>query len=232
MKRDIVYILRKDIDPYELTYSLRSIEKNFPHGKVWFVGGKPEGLTPDIALYHLQGGDSKWDMIRGSLWKAVHDERLSEEFFLFNDDFFVMKPVKGKFTNFVDKDLEWRIEDLRKEFKWLKPYGRTLYKMNEELKSLGCTTKNFEVHLPMLMNKELVKSSIYKVSSPQMRSAYGNINEVPTVQRDDVKVYDLETVPEDPDYPSTTDSTFRDGMVGGYIREAFPSPCKYETPGV
>lgn len=228
MKHDIVYILRKDINPYELTYSLRSVAQNFPHRKVWFVGGKPKGLTPDVMLEHEQSGSCKWDLIRSSMWKVVHEEDLTDDFFLFNDDFFVMKPVKGTFTNFVDKDLDWRIEDLRNEHPWLNAYGRTVYKMNEELKMLGCSRKNFEVHLPMLMNKELVKASIYKVSSPQMRSAYGNINGIPTVQHDDVKVYDLVTVPEDPDYLSTNDNVFADGAVGQYIREAFPKPSRFE----
>ena len=108
--RDIVYILKKDIDPYELTYSLRSVEKNFPHNRVWFVGYKPEGLTPDVELYHEQSGVNKWDYIRSSMWKAVHDDRLTGEFFLFNDDFFVMKKVKGEFVNFAEKTLSWRVD--------------------------------------------------------------------------------------------------------------------------
>lgn len=229
MKHDIVYILRKDIDPYELTYSLRSVAKNFPHRKVWFVGGKPKGLTPDVMLEHEQSGSSKWDLIRSSMWKVIHEDDLTDDFFLFNDDFFIMKPVKGKFTNFVDKSLDWRIEDLRKVNPWLNPYGRTMYKMNEELKCLGIREpKNFEVHMPMLMNKELAKASIYKVSSPQMRSAYGNINSIKTIQHDDVKVYDLETVPEDPDYLSTSERIFADGAVGRYIRGAFPEPSRFE----
>lgn len=38
MEYDAVYILKNDIDPSELRYSLRSLE-NFPHGKVWFFKG-------------------------------------------------------------------------------------------------------------------------------------------------------------------------------------------------
>ena len=234
MKHDIVYILRKDIDPYELTYSLRSVAKNFPHRKVWFVGGRPQGLTPDVMVEHEQSGSSKWDLIRSSMWKVINEEDLTDDFFLFNDDFFIMKPVKGKFTNFIDKTLAWRIEDLRKENPWLNHYGRSVYKVNEELKCMGIRSpKNFEVHLPMLMNKELVKASIYKVSSPQMRSAYGNINKIKAVQHDDVKVYSLDEVPEDPDYLSTNDKTFRNGAVGEYIRGCFTEPSRFEdTRGV
>ena len=226
--RDIVYILKKDIDPYELTYSLRSVEKNFPHNRVWFVGYKPEGLTPDVELYHEQGGVNKWDLIRSSMWKAVHDDRLTNEFFLFNDDFFVMKKVKGEFVNFAEKTLSWRVDRIFEQYKWGNMYARTLIKAREELKTLGSPEVNFEVHLPMLMNKQKVIESIYKVSSPQMRSVYGNINGIDYIERDDVKVYDLETVPDDPDYLSTNEDTFRNGAVGEFIRSKFKKPSRFE----
>ena len=231
MKHDIVYILKQDIDPFELTYSLRSIEKNFPHRKVWFIGGKPKGLTPDVMVEHKQTGENKWDNIRTSMWKIIQEPELTDDFFLFNDDFFVMKPFKGKFTNYVDQTLSWRIEELRKENPWLMPYGRTLYKAREELKALGYGEKNFEVHLPMLFNKELAHQAIYQCSSPQMRSVYGNITKLPTKEHPDVKVYDLETVPENPDFLSTNEKTFSEGAVGEYIRGVFLKPSRFETPG-
>lgn len=228
--RDVVYVLRPDIDPEELRYSLRSVEKNFPHRKVWFVGGQPDGIEPDIMLNHKQTGASKWELIRSSMFKVVQEPDLTDEFFLFNDDFFVMKPFKGKFVNFVDKTLEWRVEDLRKIHPWLNPYGRTLYKANEELKSLGIKDPmNFEVHMPMLFKKDLVISSILKCSSPQMRSIYGNVTNCEWVQHDDVKVYDLESTP-DWDFLSTNDNTFRDGKVGEMIRGVFSNPSRWETP--
>lgn len=226
---DIIYILRENVDSEELRYSLRSL-KNFPHRKVFFVGGQPKDLKPDVAVPHKQLGDCKWELIRSSMSKAVELDELTDDFFLFNDDFFVMKPFKGTFVNYIDKTLEDRIAELRLVNRWLNQYGRTVLKVNEELKALGVwCPKNFEVHLPMLMNKELVKTSIYKCSSPQMRSIYGNINRIKVVQHTDVKVYDLETVPEDPDFLSTNDTTFREGKVGEYIREQFPEPSRFEV---
>jgi len=226
---DIIYILRENVDSEELRYSLRSL-KNFPHRKVFFIGGQPKDLKPDVAVPHKQLGDCKWELIRSSMSKAVELDELTDDFFLFNDDFFVMKPFKGTFVNYIDKTLEDRIAELRQVNRWLNQYGRTVLKVNEELKALGIwCPKNFEVHLPMLMNKELVKTSIYKCSSPQMRSIYGNINRIKVVQHADVKVYDLETVPEDPDFLSTNDTTFREGKVGEYIREQFPEPSRFEV---
>lgn len=229
MPKDIIYILKEDIDTEELKYSLRSIEQNFPHRFVWFIGGQPEGLTPDRSIKHKQSGENKWDMIRSSMVRAVQEEDLTEDFFLFNDDFFVMKPFKGEFVNYIDNTLDDRIEELRLVHKWLNPYARTLVKANEELKSLGCKRNNFEVHLPMIFKKSLVLEAIKQCSSPQMRSVYGNIVDCPVINRKDVKVYSLESVPYDPDFISTNDDTFRKGMVGQYIKGCFSTPSRFEN---
>ena len=229
MPNDLIYILKADIDTEELKYSLRSVERNFPINRVWFVGGQPEGLEPDIRLKHDQVGNSKWEMIRSSMWKAVSDERLSEDFFLFNDDFFVMEPVDtDSFRNFVDGTLERRIDELHSE-SGMNAYTRTLFKLEQELKTMHEPTMNFDVHLPMLLNKEQVRSTLYKCSSPQMRSAIGNINRLPFVIHPDVKVYDLESVPVNETYLSTNDDTFKKGNVGKYIRETFTTKSRFEV---
>jgi hypothetical protein len=61
-----------------------------------------------------------------------------------------------------------------------------------------------------------------------MRSVYGNVNGIPYVQRDDVKIYDMETVPKDADYISTNDDIFQHGKVGEYIRDTFTKPSRFE----
>lgn len=227
-KPDVVYILKKDIEPEELRYSLRSIEKNLPHGKVWFVGGQPKGLTPDRALPHQQIGETKWDNIRSSMLKVITEPELSETFFLFNDDFFIMKQQRGKFVNLTEKTLTWRIEKNRATYPWLNHYGRSLQKAREELKTLGCGEINFETHTPFLMQKDLVARSVLKCSSPQMRSVYGNVNAIPHKEIDDVKITSLDAIPEASDFLSTNEDSFKNGEVGRYIRAAFPDPCKYE----
>lgn len=229
MPNDIVFVLKQQLDTEELRYSLRSIEKNFPHRYVWFVGGQPKGFKPDRALPHQQAGALKWDMIKSSMLKVIEEPELTDEFFWFNDDFFIMKKVKGKFVNFADKSLTELIEQQRKQNPWLNPYARTVYKAREELKSLGYGEVNFEVHMPMLFKKDEVGAAIQKCSSPQMRSVYGNVTGCKWIQHDDVKVYDIETVPEDPDYLSTNDKTFTNGKVGEYIRSCFPKPSRFEV---
>ena len=228
MPNDIIYILKDKLDTDELRYSLRSVEANFPYKRVWFVGGQPEGYLPDIRLPHVQVGNCKWELIRSSMWKAVNDERLSDNFFLFNDDFFVMKKVKGKFKNFVDGTLERRIDEIRRGESF-NAYCRSLFKLEQELLTMKEPTMNYDVHLPMLLNKEQVKATMYKCSSPQMRSAIGNINHLPYIIHNDVKVYDLESVPIDETFLSTNDKTFQNGKVGEYIRETFDKKSRFEV---
>ena len=230
-KHDIVYILRNDIDSGEIRYSLRSVEKYFPHGKVWFYGGKPAGIEPDEYVKVIQQGASRYAKVTNTIRQICMNDDITEDFWLFNDDFFIMKQVKGEWTNFVDMTIAERIVELRKEFEWLRPYGRTLYKAEQELISLGAPTMNFEVHLPMLFEKSKVIEALKQCSSPQMRSVYGNITRSPFVIHPDVKVYDNETVPKDPDFLSTNDKVFTNGKVGEYIRAKFPKPCKYEGEG-
>lgn len=225
---DIVYILKEDINPNELRYSLRSVAENFPHRLVWFVGGQPAGFKPDRAIIHKQTGANKWERIRSSLLRVTKEPELSESFFLFNDDFFVMQPQGEGFINFIDNELVDRINQFKAESVYLNHYARTLEKANAELKQRKATTLNFEVHMPFLMEKSKALT-ILQCSSPQMRSIYGNLNAVPYVQHDDVKVYDLKQVPEQSDYLSTSEVIFENGKVGEYIRSRFPFPSCFEV---
>ena len=221
--------MKAELDTEELKYSLRSVEKNFPIRNVWFVGGQPEGLEPDKRIRHVQVGNNKWELIRSSMAKAIKEDDLSEDFFLFNDDFFVMKPVDtDSFRNFVDGTLERRINELHSE-QGMNPYCRTLFKLEQELKTMHEPTMNYDVHLPMLLNKEQVKATLYKCSSPQMRSSIGNLNRLPFVIHPDVKVYDLESVPKNETFLSTNDETFQNGKVGEYIRKTFRKPSRFEV---
>lgn len=227
--RDIVYILKDDIATEELRYSLRSVEQNFPHRFVWFVGGQPEGLKPDRSLRHTQFGANKWLKIKSSMLEVVKQEELSDEFFLFNDDFFVTRPFEKEFVNFADRTLTDRIEDFRRENPHLNRYAMSLVQTEEELKAQGYGTLNFEVHLPMLFEKNKVPDVLTKCYSPQMRSIYGNITGCAYEDRRDVKVNSLNDIPYGTDFVSTNDNTFVFGNVGKYIRDLFKEPSRFEV---
>lgn len=229
MNRDIVYILKDGIASEELKYSLRTVEANFPHRLVWFVGGRCTGLKPDRELRHSQAGATKWDRIKSSMLEVVKQDELTDEFFLFNDDFFVMKPFEGEFVNYIDRSLEDRIQDFYKERGSLNRYAHSLWHTENELKLRGQSTHNFEVHIPMLLDKSRALEILSKYQAPQLRSLYGNVFGCEVIDRPDVKVNSMDIVPDDADFISTNDNTFCMGRIGEYIRETFKTPSRFEV---
>lgn len=226
--RDIVYILKDGITSKELVYSLRSVEKNFPHRYVWFVGGQPLNLIPDRSLKHEQQGLFKWDLIKSSMLEVIKQPELTDEFYLFNDDFFVMKPFEGEFINYADRSLTERVNDFIEERGAPNRYARTILAARDQLLTLGYPEVNFEVHLPMLFEKGKVEEALKKCTSPQMRSVYGNITGCRYIEHSDVKVNRMEYIPDDPDFVSTNDNTFAFGNIGRYIRQTFDKRSRFE----
>ena len=157
-----------------------------------------------------------------------------ENFFLFNDDFFVLKPPHSNFINFVDGSLEYRVRELEKNNGFASNYSKKLSLLAIELRTKHLDTMNFALHVPILYNKTMIKKTITAFPGNSMfRSAYGNYNQVPYMSHKDVKIYDMTTMPkEDWDFVSTTEESFAKGAVGNYIRQLFPDPSYFEGPKV
>lgn len=228
--RDIVYILKNDIQPDELRYSLRSVCENFPHRNIVFVGGCPEGISCDVYIPHQQIGVTKWERSTSSLKKACETESLTDEIFLFNDDFYVLqKQDTDNFINYTNGTIGRRIKELEKNVGRHSTYSRRLKNMEITLKGQGYDSISFAVHMPMLINRHNALEIISKnPSCPMFRSLYGNICRIPYTFHEDVKIYTNHEVPMYDDYLSTTEKSFAEGLVGEYIRKRFPHPCKYE----
>lgn len=228
-KPDIVYVLKHGGPYEELRYSLRSIEKNLPHGKVFFFGGMPKHIRPDVMRELPQYGGTPWAKTTQMLYYSCRDEAVSEDFYLFNDDFFVMKPMERAptYANGTIIDLAEEIE--------ARHGGKTAYtqKMRETaalLRAEGLPIRNYALHVPILINKELARETIAHFrNGPMFRSLYGNYNEIPARERKDVKIYRLDMkIPKDPTLLSTNELTFAQGKVGQIIREAFPEKSRFE----
>lgn len=230
-RRDVVYILKEDIEPNELRYSLRTVAEHFPCRYVWFVCGNPEGFKPDRVLEHEQQGGTKWERVRSSLIKVCQNPKVSDEFFLFNDDFFVLADPPRDFVNYSNGTIGKRIRDITKRHGRRSKYTEELRELKTYLSRCDYDTVSFAVHMPMLFEKDkLLKLLTSRNCSPMIRSLYGNVYEIPFVYHKDVKIYDTVSVPgNDWDYVSTSEVSFDFGKVGEWIREMFPNPCKYET---
>ena len=227
---DIVYLLKNDYeDTEELKYSLRSVCKNWDYRKVVFVGGTCPAVQPDLYIPDNQEGATKWQRSMHSLQLALECEELTEDIWLFNDDFFIMErpEILGTELNYFGGTLEKRVADLRKRVGNSR-YTRELEACRGELLSRGKDALNFALHMPMLVNRAKALQLFQKKPNLKMfRSYYGNFYAIPCVYSPDCKVYDLTSVPNSP-LLSTTDEAFQKGQVGGFIKACFPEPCKYE----
>ena len=226
---DIVYFVKESATNEELRYSLRSVDKNFPHRHVWFIGGKPSGLEPDRWIHLVQNQSTKWDNTSMLLKTACKTPEVSDEFVLFNDDFFVMKPVDS-LPYYSDGTIERRVKQLQSKYNRDSSYSSRLQQTAKMLKESGFPTISYAVHFPIIINKAEMLQTFERFPNGLMwRSIYGNHHRKPAVTVQDCKINDLNRAPsKEAVFLSTQDVTFRSGSVGRYIRSSFLDKCKYE----
>ena len=223
---DIAYILREDIEGDELRHSLRSLE-NFPHGKVWFFGGCPKWGEPDEYVKFKQIGDDKSKKAT-STFKAICESDISDSFWLFNDDFFIMEPMDDLPYMYHKEPLAEHAQTLLDKSPW-STYAPRLQKASQELQRAGYGELNYELHVPMLFDKTKALEAFRRFNSPMIRSLYGNYHNVGGIEAEDVKIYSLARGRYDLyKLLSTNDTTFKAGAVGSYIRKQFKKKSRYE----
>ena len=223
---DVVYFVKDTKTNEELKYSLRSLT-NFPHRKVWFYGGCPNDLKPDHHVYIQQDQPTKWANIFMMFKMACSNDKITKDFWLFNDDFFIMKKVKKGHT-YYEGDLYKRVVTLEDKHNGFTPYSQQLRYTLQELEAMGCETKNYALHVPMLINKTNGLELCKIISGPMIRCAYGNYFNVGGEDHRDCKIDSLEKLYKDGDYLSTNDKSFNYGKVGQQIIELFKDKSPYE----
>ena len=228
MKYDVVYILKNNYTSKEIVYSLRSLV-NFPYRSVWFAGGCPKGIEPDGMLEMAQLGRTKWERVIYTLRKVCECKEISKSFWLFNDDFFILKPVEEKPASRIktqyNGDLLKRVHSIGRS-----EYALQLARTACELKRRGLGVKNYAVHVPMLINKDKALEVLDTFKGfPMFRSLYGNYWKVGGVDMPDVKIKSNNALPPgDAQMVSTSNETFARGKVGEYLRGMFPEPSEWE----
>ena len=222
---DIVYFIKESANNEELRYSLRSL-KNFPHNKVWIYGYCPKWCRPDHYVRVKQDQDNKWQNVNKMLRLACINPQITDNFWLFNDDFFIMRPVKNP-TNHYNGDLYKRIVRLEDNYGKITEYSQLLRDCCKELESLGCDTKNYTLHVPMLFNRKKALELFTLTEFPGFRSLYANYFKIGGNQMRDVKITSKTKEYKDGIYLSTDERSF-EGEVGKQIRSIFPDKCKYE----
>lgn len=229
-KHDIVYFVKDAPANEELRYSLRSVCENFSFRKVWFYGGRPSYLMPDEWVHVLQNQRTKWMRTTNMIRLICQNEKITDDWWLFNDDFFVLQKTDGIASPYFGDIYRHivRIED--RHGKSSTAYTQELRKLAATLEGAGCTTRNYALHMPILINKEKALRTLDAFPDcPMFRSLYGNYNEIGGTQIRDCKIAGLDRLP-DPEaiFMSTDDKSFTNGRAGEFIRKRFPDPCKYE----
>lgn len=230
MKSDIVYILKNECNSEEIIYSIRSVCKNFPYRKIWIYGGKPENITADRIVELTQTGSNKWEKVNNTLKAICKNDEITPDFWLFNDDFFVMK--KTRKVEYMAGGTIWaRVQRINGRYgNRDSAYSAQLKDTARVLRDKGYDRLDYALHVPMLINREKALETLGEFKGyPMFRSLYGNHHKVGGVLTDDVKITSLTEVPTGGElFISTDDNSFANGKIGEYIRNAFPEKCKYE----
>ena len=168
---DIVYFVKDGVKNEELRYSLRSVDLNMPHKRVWIFGGCPLNIMPDVRVKVAQTGKTKWDKVRNMYRMVCENKEVTDNFIMFHDDFFVMQPT-DHLTPLYRCTLDEHIKLL--EPSKPTPYSRLLRGCRDAIK--GDVALSYELHTPFIFNKKNLLNVLNTFPNLHaLRTMYGNL---------------------------------------------------------
>jgi hypothetical protein len=242
---DLVWIVRPG-ENEELRYSLRSVTRNLPHGKVWIVGDPPAWFVgnvihPTPAMHAMP----RFARVRAMIRLACEDPRIADTFILMCDDQFLREPVDGLAVVHAGPIAEY-VNPSR--------YGDAGRETAALLVEAGYPNPlRYDLHMPITVRKPMLRKALdladrSGIPDVWLWSIYGNMAGIGGTRGSDPKVYRRSSMPEllerDPatgwlvekgnrntgPWLSTTDDSWL-LEPGEVIRNAFPEPCRYEDIG-
>jgi len=228
---DFVYICKEGINE-ELKYSIRSVIESFPDSNIWVVGGKPDWYVGNYI--NVEQKESKYKNAVENLKTISTSDQISESFVLMNDDFYIIKKI-DKIENFHGGYLLNKI-NLYQKLNGNSQYTRKLSGTYKKLKALGFENPlDYELHVPMIMEKEKLKIILELIDQFLWRSIYGNKFEVGGTEMQDVKVYTTGPLVlksynlniDSHTYLSSADSSFNN-IFNKILKDKFNKKTKFE----
>lgn len=228
---DAVYMVKAGDDNEELRYSLRTLV-NLPFIRnVVFVGHKPAWVKNVRLIPRDQRLFSKYFNTTNNLLKACKDDKLSDDFLLMNDDFFIMK-IQYQPPNFhrgpLDPVMQYYL-NLPENY-----YGLGILETKKYMEKLGIINPmSYELHVPMVLNKKKFSELILKqrkenpIEVVHKRTLYGNYYNIGGTHMEDCKIVGDYKVPDTP-FLSTDEQSFERYKVGEYIRNRFQLKSPFE----
>lgn len=227
---DFVYICR-DGENEELRYSIRSVLNSFPEAIIWLVGGKPDWYSG--GYIRVEQNQNKYSNALKNLEVLCNSEQIPNNFILMNDDFYIIKQIKT-IDQFYNGTLSDKIDRFTK-ITGSSMYIKKLITTNKKLIELGIKSPlDYELHIPMPMEKDKLLKIIKDYPECLWRSMYGNIANVGGSQMEDVKVYinrrhlaRSNEITENSIFLSTEDTALKT-MLDKILRNLVPNPSIYE----
>lgn len=179
----------------ELRYSLRLLEQNLQDlGTVFVVGERPKWLT---GVMHLPFPDvhiCKERNIMIKLAYACGHPELSKTFLHCHDDHFMLAPMMGKdIPNWCGGSLEATAAGAMKKVPG-NHWAIAVHNTHKVLHARGHTTQNFDLHFPMLFDKDAYPETmdLYDwANTPRgfvVKSLYANTLGLPGTRSADLKI--------------------------------------------
>jgi hypothetical protein len=217
---DYVYLCR-DGDNEELRYSIRSVVKNANPNAIWVIGGKPDWYSGNF-IEVIQDKNKFENQVK-SLKEVCKNNKISDEFILMNDDFYILQSVEeykysdGLLTDKLEKHVSLYGNS---------SYARALRGALKTLIAMGIKQPiNYEVHMPMALEKANLAKVLDLSLSP--RSMYGNLFIRDSINCDDVKIYkDSIDINFNQSLMSTEDNSF--SLIKNKLKELFPDASEFE----
>ena len=225
-KLDVVYFVKDGVKNEELRYSLRSICQNMKFNRVWILGGCPQNIVPDVRVRVTQTGKTKWDKVRNMYKMVCNNKEITEDFIMFNDDFFVMQP-----TDFLEPLYRCSLSDHIKILEPTKPsaYSRLLRSCRETLTG---EPLSYELHTPFIFSKKKLLTVLNSFPTQHCtRTMYGNIYSIGGRRTNDVKIFNIHPSfnYKSSQFLSTDDPIINiNNDIWRWIQKQFPKKCVYE----
>lgn len=182
---DFVYICKDGINE-ELKYSIRSVVESFPEASIWLVGGKPDWYVGNYIK--VNQNHTKYQNAVENLKQICNSSEISNPFVLMNDDFYIIKKINNVETYHGGQLLD-KINVYQK-INGNSNYTRKLLATYKRIKALGFDNPlDYELHVPMIMEKEKLQQILKYTDQCLWRSIYGNMFNVGGTEMQDVKVY-------------------------------------------
>lgn len=233
---DIVIPVREGDDNESLRYCLRSIAANMPHRRIIIAGYKPKWITGVDYVAVATRERNKYRRVMINILAGAELPTASEWIVLFNDDMFVLDPLRelapfhrGNMIEFITGN-EMAEAPKQKE---------SMLMTYNALTHAGIKTPlNYELHMPMVMNRggllamvPIIQTMRLESAPLQIRSFYGNMQHILGEEIKDVKIKHRDRFSYQEFFPviSTTPDSFNHGLVGEEIRERFKNKCQYEV---